>query len=206
VYVKWNSSVIKTCSSSGFSLLELLVTIVAIGVLSAIAVPSFLAFVDLYRLNAAQDEIYRALRQAQSQAKKEKLTWQFSLREYNGILQWATHQAEASKFIPDAVIWQDLDRSIRLDRERNNKNKYETTLQKHSSQQVWRVIFNYQGCPVYNVGDECTHTSLQALGQITLYSKNGGKTRRCVYVSTILGAMRTGKDRTRANESDKYCY
>ncbi|MFM6198294.1 MAG: prepilin-type cleavage/methylation domain-containing protein, partial [Dolichospermum sp.] len=32
------------------------------------------------------------------------------------------------------------------------------------------------------------------LGKITLSSKSGGTGKRCVIVSTILGAMRTAKD------------
>ncbi len=201
----------KNDSSSGFTLLENLIVIVAISILSAIAAPSWLSFVEVQRLNTAQDEVYRAMRQAQSQATKDKLTWQVSFREENGIVQWAIHKAEAGKFIPDGIrandnLWHKLDSNIRIDKEQNNKGEKETTLRNKSSQQAWRIIFNYQGCPVYEVGNECTQTSLQALGQITFYSQNASKIKRCVYVSTILGAMRMGKDHARANQNDKYCY
>jgi prepilin-type N-terminal cleavage/methylation domain-containing protein len=196
-------NILRNPSNSGFTLVETLIVVVTLGILAAIAAPSWLTFVNTRRLNVAQDEVYRAMRQAQSQAKKQKLTWQVSFRQQNNIVQWAVHQAKTEQFIPETVIsndklWNNLDSNIRIDSE--------TTLRKQSVSGAWRVIYNYQGCPVYNVGDECINTSLQALGQITLYIPNSGKTRRCVYVSTILGAMRTGKERAKANENGKYCY
>ncbi|MEH2369085.1 pilus assembly FimT family protein [Nostoc sp.] len=195
-------------SNSGFTLPEMLVVLLLISILATIAIPNWLAFVETRRLNTTQNEVYYAMRQAQSQATKDKLTRQTSFRIQNGVVQWAVHQAEGGQFISDAVknnsnLWHNLEPSIGIDEEENNKGKKETTLLKHPSQQMWRVLFNYHGCPISEIGNQCT---VGGLGQITFYSLNGGKARRCVYVSTILGAMRTGKDHPRANENDKYCY
>ncbi len=175
------TKIFKTNSNSGFTLLEVLVVTLAIGILSAIAAPSWLAFVDTQRLNAAQSEVYQAMRQAQSQAKLQKLTWQASFREQNGTVQWAVHPAGVN---PSDAVWNNLNAVVSLDAE--------TTLQE--SDGVRRIEFDYMGT-----------VEQPPLGRITLSSKNGGKAKRCVFVSTILGAMRTAKENDTA-KSGKYCY
>ncbi|MBW4635852.1 MAG: GspH/FimT family pseudopilin [Iphinoe sp. HA4291-MV1] len=169
-------------SSSGFTLLEILVSIVIISILAAIIAPSWLAFVDTQRLKTAQDEVYFAIRQAQSQATKNKLTWQVSFREQNGIVQWAVHP-DAIK--PADAIWNNLDTNVRLDAE--------TTLQE-ANDGVRQIKFDDRG-----------NIRKPPFGRVTLSSKYGGKTKRCVYISTFLGAMRTGKEHDEAN-GGKYCY
>ncbi|WP_420093670.1 pilus assembly FimT family protein [Fischerella thermalis] len=47
----------------GFTFLENLVTIFIVSILSIIVVPHWLVFIESQRLNVAQDEIYRAMRQ-----------------------------------------------------------------------------------------------------------------------------------------------
>ncbi len=165
----------------GFTLLEILVALVMIGILSAIAAPSWLAFVETQRLKTGQSQVYSAMRQAQSQASKDKLTWQASFREQNSIVQWAVHPATVN---PSDAIWNNLDSNIRLDSE--------TTLQESNG--VRRIQFDYTGS-----------VRQPPLGRITLSSQSGGTAKRCVIVSTILGAMRTAKEQTNPNDG-KYCY
>ncbi|WP_335337750.1 type II secretion system protein [Nostoc piscinale] len=85
-------------SSSGFTLPEILVIVLIFGVLAGLVLPNWLAFVDRIRLNAAQDKIYLAMRQAQSQAVKEKVSWQVSFREENNVVKWSVHRADINFF------------------------------------------------------------------------------------------------------------
>lgn len=171
---------VKYHSVSGFTLPEILVVFLIVGVLATIALPSWLTFVNIQHLNTAQYEVHSAMQQAQSQAKKEKFTWQASFREQNGVLQWAVHPANVDPAVAD---WKNLDSSIRLDEE--------TTLQQSSG--VRYIRFDYRG----NV--------IPLPRRITVSSKYHAKAKRCVIVSTILGVMRTAKEQNKA-ESGKYCY
>ncbi|MEH1780191.1 MAG: prepilin-type N-terminal cleavage/methylation domain-containing protein [Nostoc sp.] len=172
----WNNH-----SNSGFTLLETLVVVVLIGILTTLGISNWLAFVETRRLNTAQNQVHYAMRQAQRQATKDKLTWQASFREQNSIVQWAVHPATVH---PSNANWNNLDSNVRLDKE--------TTLSESNG--IKQIQFDYKGS-----------VSKPPLGRITLSSKSGGKVKRCVIVSTILGAMRTAKEHNKTN-NNKYCY
>ncbi len=168
-------------STAGYTLLETIIIVTIVGTLSAIIAPSWLSFIDRQRLNTAQDQVYRAMQEAKSNATKDKITWQASFREENGLAQWAVHPKTV---VPAAAIWYNFNPNIRMDQE--------TTMQ--LSNGVHQVEFDYKG------------NTKPPFGRLTLSSKHGSKTKRCVYISTLIGAMRKGEEHAKPDDSDKYCY
>lgn len=170
----------KRKGEGGFTLTEAIVVAIIIGVLSAIAAPSWVAFIDGRRLNIAQDQILRSLQEAQSNAKRDKITWQVSFRENNGVTQWIVLPASTN---PIAVTWQNLDAAIRIVDPTVNANDPDgTTLEFDPTNNLWRMQFNYRG------------EANSPLGKIAIAARNGGKRWSCVKVVTLLGAFQSAAD------------
>lgn len=180
-------------SNDGFTLLEILIVTAIVGILAAIAVPNWLAFWERQQLNAANNKVYQVMRQAQSKARQEKETWQASFKEEGDVVKWAIHQANIT---PTNAYWNNFSEAVQLDSESN--------LPKTGG--VFRVRFNYKGCPVYNPQDTCTNTTILTKGRLTLSSKHGGDAKRCVIVSTLLGALRESQEQPEPDEKNRYCY
>lgn len=168
-------------TQTGFTLLEMLVVMVIGGIVAAIAAPSFLGVVESNRLTVGRDTLYLGLREAQIAAQRQNTIWQFSLRERDSLLEWATHPKSLS---PQLAQWQSLDfRSVRIDGE--------TTFA--TAGNVYYVRFDEDGNVQYR------------LGRITLSSEKNPNIKRCVIVSTIIGAMRKSKEQPTA-QNGKRCY
>ena len=69
-FKRLSSSPVQT--SGGFSILEIIVIVVIVGVLMAIAAPSWLGLANRQRVNTTQDEILQAIRTTQSTAKQKR--------------------------------------------------------------------------------------------------------------------------------------
>lgn len=180
--------------SQGFTLVEALTITIIIGVLAAVAAPGWFNFLQRQRLNAAQDQIFRALQQAKQKANQESTSWQVSFRENNNVVQWAVHPDRID--VSNVSSWKSLDSDLKVFTQKNSEGKCETTFNKTDSScpsSPWTVTFNNRGKP-------------SQIGQFTLTTKNSNKPRVCVYVSTLLGTIRTGEYNSSPNSSNKLCY
>ena len=191
-YLKTINLIPKNYSSnqSGFTLIEMLVVILMVGILSAITVPSWLSFTQTRRLNVAQDQVYRSIREAQSNAKKEKRTWAACFHDDGNKVDWAVSRVPESGSLNCATVtnWQPLlaegSRVVAI-------NTTNTTLRQNpASSGHYRVRFRFDGALDTDDGGAANQP-----GKITLAVRNETNgIKRCVVVSTLLGALRNDKD------------
>lgn len=167
---------------AGFSLIEGLVVLMVMGILSAIAAPTWLSFMNIRQLNAAQAETIQVMRLAQTNAKRYGNIWEANFREVNQQVQVSVHAATTP---PSAASWDMLNSNALID-------PNETTLSR--SNQVYRIQFGPRG----QINGQ--------LGRLTFVGKNGGNARRCVILSTLLGAMRRGSDQPIPDQTGRSCY
>ena len=73
-------------SSSGFTLIEMMVTTIIIGVIAAIAAPNFLGLLNRNRVNQAAQQIEGALKEAQRQAMRRGSQCTISISEANDAI------------------------------------------------------------------------------------------------------------------------
>lgn len=166
---------------SGFTLLEMLVVLVGIGIVSAIAAPNWFGFLEANRLTVSRDKLYLSIRDAQIKAQRQRTPWQFSLRERGDVIEWAIHPKSIS---PSVAQWESLEaKSIRIDDETTFAN----------SGGIYYVRFDEKGNVQYR------------LGRITLSGQHSSSSKRCVIVSTLIGAMRKAQQQPTPNDG-KFCY
>ncbi|MBF2072305.1 MAG: type II secretion system protein [Synechococcales cyanobacterium C42_A2020_086] len=161
----------RTGTRTGFTLFEMLVVLLIISTLAAIVAPSWLGFYTNHQLIAAQNEVYQALRQAQAQALLSRQAWRVSFRERERSIEWAIH---ATAVLPASTDWQPLISEVLI------APDHTTLRQWHG---FYSVEFNHRG-----------HVT-PPFGRLTLISHRGGVRKRCVFVSTLLGALRKAADR-----------
>jgi len=172
-------------SDRGFTLIEVLVVVIMIGILSAISAPSFLGFLNRQRMNTAQGTLYNAFRDAQSLAKTPKLVPLIGNSQVAFRTLGTTAQFVVSRRLPgtataadwNSLPWQNLESGIRFDIP-NMTFAYLTAV---PVPPVYRVIFDNHG------------EVIGQLGKVTITNQSG-VTKSCIIVSTLLGATRTAKD------------
>lgn len=188
---------------AGFSMVELITVVLMIGILAAIALPNWYAFVSRQRVNKANDVVLAALQDAQRQAKQKKLTYSVSFRTNNSIPQIAINQGTTPS------DWLDFGQDVGIKPGQivlgTNLAHVNTTSASVSygsdyvSTAPQTISFSYLGTLTPKTNSNAPDAGLKVVLAVPRSGTTTAGVKRCVIVATLIGGIRTAKD-TQCND------
>lgn len=182
----------------GFTLIEVLVVILIIGVLSSIAAPGWLGFLNQQRINRANDVVFRALQKTQGEARKTKFSYSFMIRmSSNGVPEVASFPDSDGNATP--TNWESLGADIGLSPNQlwAGTNLTGTNLGSGAptaltTTATGRIRFDHTGV-LRSSAKSLTSPLNITLGQ---FGNNppSTNTMRCVQITTLLGSMEARRE------------
>ncbi|BAZ51240.1 hypothetical protein NIES4103_38890 [Nostoc sp. NIES-4103] len=187
--------------NDGFSLIELIVVTVMLGILAGIAAPSWFAFVNRQRVNKTNDVVLSAIQDTQREAKKKKLSYSVSFKVESQVPKIVIHPDSETASSIASNRWQVLGKDLeikpgqlKLLTNLTSKNTAGASVNSNYNylNTPQTITFDYMGTLINPNFGTATAPSTEPPGIKVVVVANNIK--RCVTVKTILGAMLTQKD------------
>ncbi|MEG3919662.1 prepilin-type N-terminal cleavage/methylation domain-containing protein [Microcoleus sp. T3_A4] len=179
---KFNKTASKK-GDGGFTLLEVLVIVLLIGIFSSIAAPSWQGFINRQRVRTVNDRVLQSLRLAQSEAKRTKSDRVVTL---NPLVDppTATIKTEPAQNPPLQTVTFDAGGEIKPGQV---KLSVASCPPNSACTAATQLTFNYNG-----IVDPSNSNNPTLPFVVTVSTVNGGA-KQCAIVETLLGGMRTAE-------------
>ncbi len=201
-------------TNAGFTLIEMIVVVIIIAILSAIAAPGWLAFVNRQRVSKVNDAVFSALQKAQQEAKSKKVSYSVSFYTKDGLPQFAVYQTPTDpNFTP---TWNSLSGNLEIKPNQvilgtnlsgENKGGETATVNYSitSPDLIKRITFDYQGNVPIEDSSKLPLVIAVAVPQSNSSIQPIPDTKRCVIVATLLGSIKIGQGEYNKTSNPQGC-
>lgn len=179
----------------GFTMIEILVVLMIVGILSTVAAPSWISFVNQRRISVVNDAVFRSLQSAQQEAIKKKLSYSVSFKTENTEPKVAIH---ITNTIP--TNWEGLGKDLEL---KPGQVLLGTNLgDENTADSAISYNLTTPKTITFDSTGNLPHTAnLGNKGLIVVVAtpQSGNSTqvldvtKRCIKVTTLLGAIQIGR-------------
>jgi prepilin-type N-terminal cleavage/methylation domain-containing protein len=191
--------------NAGFTMAEMIVVLLMIGILSVIAAPGWSAFINRQRLNQANGAVVSVIQETRLQAKSTKGIYSISFR-VNSTTNIPEYIIYPGTNLPADPVWIALgdtmtlrSREVFLYTNLNSPTAYNTTTTDKQIVQTTlgtgTITFDSQGVLAKKSSGAVSDTPLAIMvAAPVLTNDTASSVDRCVIIQTLIGGIRIAKD------------